>query len=79
MFGMGLGEWLVLLVIILVLFGPNRLPQLMESIGKSIQSFRKGLREPPEIDVTPKQEEEREGAAGNAAAGPQVPPRSGQT
>jgi sec-independent protein translocase protein TatA len=73
MFGMGLGEWVVLLVIILVLFGPNRLPQLMESIGKSIQSFRKGLREPPEIDVTPKKDEAEAPPAGNAPRD-QTPP-----
>jgi len=54
MFGLGFSELVVLLVVVLLLFGPSRLPQLMESLGKSIQSFRKGLREPPEIDVTPK-------------------------
>jgi len=30
-----------------------RLPEVMGSLGKGIQSFKKGLREPPEIDVTP--------------------------
>jgi len=55
MFGLGFTELVVLLVVVLLLFGPSRLPQLMESIGKSIQSLRKGLREPPEIDVTPRE------------------------
>ena len=55
MFGLGFSELVVLLVVVLLLFGPSRLPQLMESIGKSIQSLRKGLREPPEIDVTPRE------------------------
>jgi sec-independent protein translocase protein TatA len=52
-FGLGISELIVLLVVVLLLFGPSRLPQLMESLGRSIQSFRRGLREPPEIDVTP--------------------------
>jgi sec-independent protein translocase protein TatA len=56
MFGLGFTELVILLIVVLLLFGPSRLPQLMESIGKSIQSFRKGLREPPEIDVTPSDE-----------------------
>ena len=53
MFGMGIGELLVVLVIILVVFGAGRLPEVMGSLGKGVQAFKKGLREPPEIDVTP--------------------------
>ncbi len=68
MFGLGLSELIVLLVVVLLLFGPSRLPQLMESLGKGIQGFRRGLREPPEIDVTP-----REGEV--AAPGPEGAPR----
>jgi sec-independent protein translocase protein TatA len=57
MFGLGFTELIVLLVVVLLLFGPSRLPQLMESLGRSIQSFRKGIKEPPEIDVTPRDDE----------------------
>ena len=53
MFGMGIGELLVVLVIVLVVFGAGRLPEVMGSMGKGVQAFKKGLREPPEIDVTP--------------------------
>jgi sec-independent protein translocase protein TatA len=53
MFGLGIGELLVILVIILVVFGAGQLPEVMGSLGKGVQSFKKGLREPPEIDVTP--------------------------
>ena len=49
----GIGELLVVLVIILVVFGAGRLPEVMGSLGKGMQAFKKGLREPPEIDVTP--------------------------
>jgi sec-independent protein translocase protein TatA len=53
MFGMGIGELVVVLVIVLVVFGAGRLPEVMGSMGKGVQAFKKGLREPPEIDVTP--------------------------
>ena len=49
MFGMGFGELLVVLVIVLVVFGPGRLPEMMGHLGKGLQEFKKGLREPPEI------------------------------
>ena len=56
MFGLGIGELLVVLVIVLVVFGAGRLPEVMGSLGQGVQAFKKGLREPPEIDVTPKDE-----------------------
>ncbi|MGB0453275.1 MAG: Sec-independent protein translocase subunit TatA/TatB [Bacteriovoracaceae bacterium] len=43
MFGLGMGELLVLAFIILLLFGAKKLPALGESFGKSIKSFKKGL------------------------------------
>lgn len=50
---MGLSVWhlLIITVIVLLLFGPNRLPQLGKSIGEAIKGFKKGLGE-DEIDVT---------------------------
>jgi sec-independent protein translocase protein TatA len=65
MFGMGIGELLVVLVIVLVVFGAGRLPEVMGSMGKGVQAFKKGLREPPEIDVTPEAEREPPAKAKN--------------
>jgi len=57
MFGMGIGELIVVLVIVLVVFGAGRLPEVMGSLGKGVQAFKKGLRDPPEIDVTPESQD----------------------
>jgi len=53
MFGMGVGELLVVLVVVLLVFGPGRLPEVMGSLGKGMQELKKGLREPPERDAPP--------------------------
>jgi sec-independent protein translocase protein TatA len=57
MFGMGVSELLVVLVIVLIFFGAGKLPDVMGSLGKGIQQFKRGLKEPPEIDVTPEQQD----------------------
>ena len=54
MFGLGFGELLVILVIVLVIFGAGKLPDIGEGIGRGIRSFRKEMQKPDEIDVTPK-------------------------
>ena len=40
---LGMPELIVILLIALVLFGANRLPEIGKSIGRSIQEFKKGL------------------------------------
>lgn len=43
MFGLGFGELLIILVIVLLLFGSKKLPMLGEALGKSINSFKRGM------------------------------------
>jgi len=45
MFGLGLGELLVILVILVLFFGANRLPQLGQGLGDGLRSFRRAFRE----------------------------------
>ncbi|MCK9197268.1 MAG: twin-arginine translocase TatA/TatE family subunit [Syntrophales bacterium] len=53
MFGIGMPELLVILVIILIIFGAGKLPEIGGAIGKGIKNFKKATREPEDIDVTP--------------------------
>jgi sec-independent protein translocase protein TatA len=55
MFGLGIGELLIILVIVLVIFGAGKLPDIGEGVGRGIRNFRKAVKSPDEIDVTPKQ------------------------
>jgi len=45
MFGLGAQELLLILVIILVLFGAKRIPEMARGLGKSITEFKKGVKE----------------------------------
>jgi sec-independent protein translocase protein TatA len=51
--GFGVTELLIVLVIVVVLFGASRLPQIGRGLGEGIKNFKLGLRDRPEIDVTP--------------------------
>jgi sec-independent protein translocase protein TatA len=46
--GLGFPEIMVILIIALVIFGPNRLPALGEGLGKAIRGFKAGLRDDSE-------------------------------
>ncbi len=56
MFGLGMPELIVILVIVLVIFGANRLPQLGEGLGKAIRGFKKGISDSAADDSAAKKE-----------------------
>ncbi len=58
MFGIGMPELIIILVIILIIFGAGKLPQIGEGLGRGIRNFKKATKEKDEIDVTPKKTEE---------------------
>jgi sec-independent protein translocase protein TatA len=51
---MGFGELVLILVIILVVFGATKLPQLGDGLGRAIKNFKRSMGALNEIDVTPK-------------------------
>lgn len=53
MFGYNFTTLLIILVIALLLFGPRRLPELGESIGKAIKSFKKAHEDPESMAAKP--------------------------
>ena len=61
MFGLGYQELLIILVIVLILFGANRLPELARSLGSSVKEFKKGVNEVKDdgTAATKKEEEKK--------------------
>jgi sec-independent protein translocase protein TatA len=53
-FGMGFGELVLILVIVMVVFGATKLPQLGDGLGKAIKNFKRSVGALNEIDVTPR-------------------------
>lgn len=50
MFGMGMPELLVILLIALLIFGAAKLPEIGRAFGKTINEFKKGMKEVAEED-----------------------------
>jgi sec-independent protein translocase protein TatA len=51
MFGLGVPELMVILVIALVIFGPSKLPQIGSGLGKAIRDFKKGVTDSEDEDA----------------------------
>ena len=45
---------LVVLVVVMLLFGSKKLPEIGGGLGRAIKNFKKATTEPDEIDITPK-------------------------
>jgi len=47
MFGLGTQELLIILVLVMVVFGAGKLPQVGSALGKGIRNFKSGIKEEP--------------------------------
>ena len=56
--GLGPGEWILILLVLVIVFGVGRLPQIGRSLGKGLQNFRKGLKGEDEGEEEKKDENE---------------------
>jgi twin arginine-targeting protein translocase, TatA/E family len=59
MFGLGTAEILVIALIILLLFGGRKIPELMKGLGKGVKSFKDGMKEvEKDVDINDEKKEE---------------------
>lgn len=50
----GIREVLIVVLIIVILFGARRIPELMRSMGQGVKEFKSGLKDTPKDDEKPK-------------------------
>ena len=65
MFGIGLGELIIILIIALVIFGPSKLPSVGASLGKAMRGFKKAINDTNPGDVKTPVEKNATDASGN--------------
>jgi sec-independent protein translocase protein TatA len=56
MFGIGATEWLLIILVLVLLFGAKKIPEIAKGLGRSINEFKKGMSEAEDKkpDDTPK-------------------------
>jgi sec-independent protein translocase protein TatA len=55
----GLTGILLIIIVVLIITGVNKLPQVGSDLGRSIKNFKRSLNEPDEVDVTPEAERKK--------------------
>lgn len=65
MFGLGTQELLIILVLVMIIFGAGKLPQVGGALGKGLRNFKKGVNEAgedieeAEVEEIPKKDEDK--------------------
>ncbi len=49
--GIGIPELLIILLVVLLIFGPKNLPKLGSALGKSVKNLREGMDNAPDIEI----------------------------
>lgn len=62
----GMGELLIILLIVLLIFGAGKLPQIGDSLGRSIRNFKRASGGEDDIEVSRKKEKDKELEAARA-------------
>ena len=75
MFGLGAGELVLIVLVVVVVFGSTKLPQLGDGLGRAIKNFKRAVTSASEIEVSVKKPEipGEQPKPGSAQSGEQPP------
>lgn len=59
MFGLGTSELVLILIIVVIIFGVGKLPQIGEGMGKAVKGLKKGISEDDVLETKRKDKEEK--------------------
>jgi len=74
MFGLGVTELIIILVVALIIFGPGRLPEIGGALGRGIRDFRKSVDSSDDGDDAEKLPDATKSASGSGERPQQDPP-----
>ncbi|MBU1230760.1 MAG: twin-arginine translocase TatA/TatE family subunit [Proteobacteria bacterium] len=57
----GITGVLILIIVVLIFTGKNKLPELGEGLGRTVRNFRRSMSEPDEVDITPRKKPGKDG------------------
>jgi sec-independent protein translocase protein TatA len=55
--GLGTGEIILIILVVMIVFGASKLPQLGDGLGRAIKNFKRAVHSGSEIEVSPKKPE----------------------
>ncbi len=67
MFGLGTTEMVIILVLVLIIFGAGKLPDIGNALGRGIRNFKKSVESNDEIDITPSDDEKKDKESGDSS------------
>jgi len=75
--GLGTGEIILIFLVVMVVFGASKLPQLGDGLGRAIKNFKRAVSSTNEIEVTPKKSASEDSPGAEKPEAPKTSEKAG--